>query len=541
MSQGPSQPLRCAVCHDALSEPVHTCAGCCTALHQDCRANLAECPTLGCADRQSVAPATAAKANPRRWLRRLVLLGVLVVAGPGACSLLLRDALNPFGPRWEPALRAQLRPGPGRPDRLVDVSLGHITMIPGQSHAKVVLCDEDGDALGTYAFSTGWRLDCDSASIVQYPGRAETDLLLIECSEATFRTGPALKEYFGVTADDRLAIARLAAPDGTFAGFPDYSSGHPLGTIPPRRTSREWRDVLAGPDPISVLEALNWLGGDHLDAAFSLDRPSNVLLEPAEHAQDATAAIDDQAVRDAVRALAGSTDPWIAEAAATVLKNFDEFFKNRRERQWRDDRDEERHRADVVRGLGPPPALSDPDLSKLVANEGWIAAEMRGRSAEVATHYARALLKFRSDDHVGAIACLNSAIALDPTWDGAYSLRSSNREKLGDWEGAIADEVKAAELNPDEQNLLGVALTYRRRGDNRTALHYLDRTIEVSPNCLQARWHRADVREQLGEVDGAIAEFTWIADQRVYNEEEARNRIAALQSSRGPPGTRNSD
>jgi tetratricopeptide (TPR) repeat protein len=405
-------------------------------------------------------------------------------------------------------------------------------MIPGEAHAKVIVCDEDGDELETYAFSTGWRLDCDKASVVPYPGREDTDLLLIECSEATFETGPALEEYFGITADDRLAIVRLAAPGGTFAGFPGYSSGHPLGTAPPRRTPIEWRDVLIGGDPVAVLEALNWLGGHHLDAAFSLERSSNVLMEPAESARDVTAAIESEDIRAAVRTLASSPDPWIAEAAAAALENFDEIFKSRRERQWRDARDAERRSADAAGALGSPPSLRDPELRRLIAGEGWIARTMRGRTEAAATHYGRALLKYRSNDHRGAIACLDSALALDPDWDAAYSLRATNREALGDWDGAISDEEKAAALNPDEQNLLGVALSYRRRGDEQSALRFLDRTIEVSPNCLQARWHRAEVREQLGDLEGAIAEFTWIADTGVYNEDDARKRIAALELRR---------
>jgi len=45
--------LRCAFCHDDLDEKEGesvTCAGCRTVLHWDCRALLARCPTLGCAD-----------------------------------------------------------------------------------------------------------------------------------------------------------------------------------------------------------------------------------------------------------------------------------------------------------------------------------------------------------------------------------------------------------------------------------------------------------------------------------------------------------
>jgi hypothetical protein len=43
-----SPDKRCAFCHDDLGEEVAICDGCRTVLHRDCRAQLPECPTLGC-------------------------------------------------------------------------------------------------------------------------------------------------------------------------------------------------------------------------------------------------------------------------------------------------------------------------------------------------------------------------------------------------------------------------------------------------------------------------------------------------------------
>lgn len=43
-----SAAVRCAYCHDDLGELSTVCSGCQTALHAECRASLAKCPTLGC-------------------------------------------------------------------------------------------------------------------------------------------------------------------------------------------------------------------------------------------------------------------------------------------------------------------------------------------------------------------------------------------------------------------------------------------------------------------------------------------------------------
>jgi hypothetical protein len=44
-----SPEARCAFCHDELgADEFSTCPGCKTSLHPECRAQLAECPTLGC-------------------------------------------------------------------------------------------------------------------------------------------------------------------------------------------------------------------------------------------------------------------------------------------------------------------------------------------------------------------------------------------------------------------------------------------------------------------------------------------------------------
>lgn len=43
-----AEPERCAFCHDSLTGPQWSCAGCKSTLHADCAASVG-CPVMGCA------------------------------------------------------------------------------------------------------------------------------------------------------------------------------------------------------------------------------------------------------------------------------------------------------------------------------------------------------------------------------------------------------------------------------------------------------------------------------------------------------------
>ncbi|MEZ6186036.1 MAG: hypothetical protein R3F62_13625 [Planctomycetota bacterium] len=63
------RPLRCAVCHGDFAAEERPCAGCGTACHVECRAELGRCPTPGCRE----GPAEAPDAHLARWIARTSL------------------------------------------------------------------------------------------------------------------------------------------------------------------------------------------------------------------------------------------------------------------------------------------------------------------------------------------------------------------------------------------------------------------------------------------------------------------------------------
>ena len=120
----PQDEAACPVCKDVLAGArAWRCGACQAELHEDCRRDLAGCPTLGCqeaAPRAEVAPAPG-KAPPRaqRPLLRTILAGALLLG-----ALLVSGA-------WVSASRPPPARTPGpRPTRLERPDLSHVA--PGQ-------------------------------------------------------------------------------------------------------------------------------------------------------------------------------------------------------------------------------------------------------------------------------------------------------------------------------------------------------------------------------------------------------------------------
>lgn len=120
--------LRCAACHDELSEARFTCPGCHVVLHRDCRAGLKRCPTYGCAVAPRARFAAQVETAPQQERGLLFHLVWLV---PGLLSFLW--------PLWFSALGAD-------------------------SHAALVFALVLGPAIGNGALATYARASGDPGS-----------------------------------------------------------------------------------------------------------------------------------------------------------------------------------------------------------------------------------------------------------------------------------------------------------------------------------------------------------------------------------------
>jgi len=77
--------VRCALCHDALAPPESVCSRCFTRLHEECRAALTRCPTLGCVPVVTVPTSAPPTPGPERRVFGLFELGLvfLIIATLG--------------------------------------------------------------------------------------------------------------------------------------------------------------------------------------------------------------------------------------------------------------------------------------------------------------------------------------------------------------------------------------------------------------------------------------------------------------------------
>ncbi len=155
---------------------------------------------------------------------------------------------------------------------------------------------------------------------------------------------------------------------------------------------------------------------------------------------------------------------------------------------------------------------------------------------------ARASARIARDDFAGAIADADRAVELDPRAITAWVSRGIGRVQSGDPEGAVADLGRALDLAPNRT----VALEYRALAFERlgrfddaivdlerlaglkpdAALHQVDlarclrkdeqleaardaanRAIELAPGAIDGWVERAYARRELGDLEGAIADF----------------------------------
>jgi hypothetical protein len=99
-----------------------------------------------------------------------------------------------------------------------------------------------------------------------------------------------------------------------------HAPNHTIGPFQPKSSVADYEKALMSQDALLVLEALNWLGGIHLDLerarriATALGHP-DVILESEDHLNLFLAAHRTQPIQGAVAQLAQSPNPWIREAA----------------------------------------------------------------------------------------------------------------------------------------------------------------------------------------------------------------------------------
>ena len=116
--------------------------------------------------------------------------------------------------------------------------------------------------------------------------------------------------------------------------------------------------------------------------------------------------------------------------------------------------------------------------------------------------YARACIGL--GDNVNAVAMLTKAILTTPDYLDAYLLRGETLLGMQNLEDAEEDANYLLEhVEGNEDALLLKARIEKAKGYNAAAKEYYDKVIEANPFHAEAFKERADVREALGDMQGA--------------------------------------
>jgi tetratricopeptide (TPR) repeat protein len=125
-------------------------------------------------------------------------------------------------------------------------------------------------------------------------------------------------------------------------------------------------------------------------------------------------------------------------------------------------------------------------------------------------HFNLGYVNFKGlEDYTGALQHLDRAIQLKPSFTEAYGVRAYVKLKLGNYQGSLADYDKVITDSPQAaamwQERAILKQSYLK--DLPGALRDYDRAIELAPDDVMNYGFRGLVRRDLGQREGAIADF----------------------------------
>jgi tetratricopeptide (TPR) repeat protein len=193
-----------------------------------------------------------------------------------------------------------------------------------------------------------------------------------------------------------------------------------------------------------------------------------------------------------------------------------------------------------------PPGECHPWLVLAVLHEhaqDWTRAEaayseaLRRRPKLASAWQARGVLRAaRLGRPRDAVADLSRAIELDPTEPGRWYHRGRTRAALGEREAARADRNKALELLPGEWQVLGErGCLYFGLRQWQAALADFNAALDTAGGYGGAAYlwiARGDVRAELGDWDGASADFRTAAELPPRTPTEPLDALACVALAR---------
>jgi len=184
--------------------------------------------------------------------------------------------------------------------------------IPGPFGVRVHLFDRYGRRVSGADFSGGWRMSWTTSALL-HSANAGGPVLKVKVYNGN--GGADIDYQYYAPVGGQIALIRLEDFEGRFAANDYWASNLIMGPCPPRRSAEEWEKALRSAQPAEVLRTLCWLGGKHHSPQAEERDSYHESLEDSRRVVEVRAR-----VRPLLLDLTKSPNPWIAEAAASSLK-----------------------------------------------------------------------------------------------------------------------------------------------------------------------------------------------------------------------------
>jgi hypothetical protein len=199
---------------------------------------------------------------------------------------------------------------PKHETRYVVFSGRHPRYLPGRSMASVLLLSESGAELGSWRFTTGWRIDIRSATN-SFDDKLHAQVITIYTLPLENGQWVA-KQYFALV-DDKLYFIRMEDRLGRLIRNNYSASNQTLGGDLPARNAAGWSSLLESPELPLRLAALTYLSGYHIKP----DDPRIDLAHDTEQqdAKLARAFREVDSTSEHIEQYRRSDNAWLKEAA----------------------------------------------------------------------------------------------------------------------------------------------------------------------------------------------------------------------------------
>ena len=171
----------------------------------------------------------------------------------------------------------------------------------------------------------------------------------------------------------------------------------------------------------------------------------------------------------------------------------------------------------------------------------WVAGFLVGFSLQVFLHAQSSAPEFvqlgtqlMNESPGLAIWSFTRAIKEDPTLAAAYLERAKALIELRNYDAAQTDIAKVIELEGESVPVLRLRADMEKRSrELRAAIATLTRAIEISPNDEACFRDRAELWERVGNLKEAECDYTWAIKQAPWDADGYHHRRAALRETLG--------